>query len=127
MSKIFYDHLVAREEVTAELDKTEISLEERTELVSIIDETLHHHVLNTILAHLPAEKHEEFLKKFHQAPHDEKLLDYLKKEAKLDIEEKIREDTKKVKAELLAEIKRAKYQSALPKTNQKTKTRGGKR
>lgn len=107
MNKIFYDHLIYREEVIAAIDKHKIAVEEREELVQLADETLHHHVLDVILSNLPQEKHEEFLVKFHNTPFDEKLLDYLKKEI-ADIEEKIATEAKKVKSELLAEIKRAK-------------------
>lgn len=106
MSKIFYDHLVVREEIVAELDKHKISIEEREELVQLVDENLHHHVLDTILSNLSKEKHEEFLVKFHNTPFDIGLLDYLKVEID-DIEEKIKEVAKKVKKELLSEIKRA--------------------
>lgn len=105
--KLFYDHLVLKEEVIVELDKHKLSIEEREELVLLIDENLHHHVLDTILTHLPAEKHQDFLKKFHSAPHDKKLLEYLKIETQVDIEEKIRSRSKKVKGELLSEINRA--------------------
>lgn len=107
MNKIFYDHLVVREEIIAELDKHVIAVEEREELVQLVDENLHHHVLDVILSSLPVEKHEEFLVRFHNTPFDERLLDYLKEMDK-DIEEKITEVAKKVKSELLAEIKRAK-------------------
>lgn len=102
MSKIFYDHLVLREEVTIELDKYNLAREEREELIQLVDETLHHQVLNTILTHLPKEKHREFLEKFHQAPHDEKLLDYIK-----NFEEEIIKTAKKIKSELLSEIKKS--------------------
>ncbi len=108
MSKIFYDHLVIREEVIAELDKHEVDSDSREELVRHIDAVLHHHVLDVILSHLPSEKHEKFLTAFHASPHDEKLLEYLKSEVEEDIEEKIKVEAEKVKKELLAEIKRAK-------------------
>ena len=108
MSKIFYDHLVVRGEVIIELDRYHFSVEEKEELVKIIDETLHHHVLDTILTHLPKEKHPEFLKKFHAVPHDEKLLEYLKIEADIDIEAKIRSRSQKAKKVLFEEIKRSK-------------------
>ncbi len=107
MAKIFYDHLVMRDEIVKELDRYEIAVEERDELVQLVDETLHHHVLDVILTHLPKEKHQEFLTKCHSAPHDEKLLEYLKTETQIDIEAEIRERAKITKKQLLAEIKRA--------------------
>ncbi len=107
MSKIFYDHLVVREEIVAELDKHKISIEEREELVQLVDENLHHRVLDTILSNLSKEKHEEFLIKFHNTPFNMGLLSYLRGEI-TDIEEKIADVAKKVKSELLSEIKQAK-------------------
>ena len=105
--KLFYDHLVLKEDLIVELEKHKLAVEEREELVALVDENLHHHVLDTILTHLPKEKHQDFLKKFHNAPHDEKLLEYLKTETVVDIEEEIKTRARKTKAELLAEIKRA--------------------
>jgi len=53
MSKLFFDHLVIREEITAHLDTFVMDQEEKEEIIRIIDENLHHHVLNVILNHLP--------------------------------------------------------------------------
>ncbi len=104
--KIFYDHLVLREEITTELDKYELTVEQREDILTVVDQTLHHEVLDVILTSLPTEKHELFLKKFHQNPTDERLLDYLKGQV-ADIDEQIQNAAKKVKKEILAEIKRA--------------------
>jgi hypothetical protein len=108
MSKIFYDQITIVEEIETELNSYQLSSDEKSELLSLVDQTVHHEVLNTILTHLPKEKHEHFLTKFHAAPHDKALLDYLKKEIKIDIEKEIFLQAKKIKRELLAEIKRAK-------------------
>ena len=101
MSKIFYDHLVIREEITVELDKCNLAREEKEELIQLVDETLHHHIFNALLTHLPKEKHREFLEKFHKAPHDESLLEYIK-----DFEQEIIKEAQKIKGDLLSEIKR---------------------
>jgi hypothetical protein len=106
MAKIFYDHLTVTEEIVTELDKYKITSVEKTEIVELIDENVHHSVLNVILKNLPKEKHEEFLLAFHHRPHDPDLLEYLKKEIK-DIEKIITDEANKVKKELLAEIKNA--------------------
>lgn len=108
MAKIFYDHLIKIEEVTVELEGYELTIEEKEEFVSLIDETLHNHTLNVILSSLPQERHENFLSLFHQAPHRPELLDFLKKEVQIDIEEKIKEEAAKIKKELLAEIQKSK-------------------
>ncbi len=106
MSKIFYDHLIFFEEITAELDNYQISVEERREISSLADETMHHRILNVILKNLPKEKHEAFVRRLHQAPHDRNLLEDLKKDA-ADIEKKITAEAKKVRKEIIAEIKKA--------------------
>lgn len=105
--KIFYDHLVYREEISAELAGYELTVDEREEIERLADETLHHEVLNIILEKLPESKHKKFLSQFHKNPSDPQLLTELKAEIK-DIEEEIQKVARKVKKEILAEIKRAK-------------------
>ena len=106
MSKIFYDHLIVREEIIRELDKYEIDAVEREEIIQLADETLHHHTLDVILRKLPKEKHQKFLQRFHQNPGDESLLKKLKSEV-AEIEKLISEEAKKVKKDILAEIQRS--------------------
>ncbi|MBI2008220.1 hypothetical protein HYS82_01030 [Candidatus Amesbacteria bacterium] len=45
----FYDKLIFIDEITSELEESE----DREELITIIRETFHHHVLDIILTHLP--------------------------------------------------------------------------
>lgn len=108
MAKIFYDHLTRYEEFVAELDRYEMAVEEREEIVQLADETIHLRVLDVILTHLPKEKHREFLEKFHGTPHDEKLLEYLSVTAGVDMGTKIKEAAEITKKELLAEVARSK-------------------
>lgn len=106
MPKIFYDHLTVTNEVIVELDKYKFDIAEREELIQLIDENIHHQVLNIILRNLPKEKHEEFLLAFHHKPSDPDLLVFLKKAVK-DIEKIITDEANSVKKELLKEIKNA--------------------
>lgn len=103
----FYDSLITIDEVTSALDAYDLPADEREELVGLIHQTAHHHVLNIILNHLPKVHHESFLTSFQAAPHDPELLAFLKKEIKSDIESEIRIQAKKIKAEILAEIKKS--------------------
>lgn len=109
MSKVFYDHLIVIEDLEDKLRGVE-DTEEKEELHRLIDEMIHHRVLGCILDHLPREHHEEFLEKFHAAPYDDSLIDYLQKKTpqEVDIEEKIRTEVAKLKKELLKEIKKKK-------------------
>ncbi len=107
MSKIFYDHLVIREEIDFELNRFQIDPEEQEELISLIDQTLHHHILNVILNHLPKEKHTEFISRLHAKPDDDTLIDYLKTHAHPEIEAEIKKQAAKIKKEILADLKKS--------------------
>lgn len=105
MSKLFYDHLLVINEIVVELDG--IDLKDRQEFLGIIDETLHHHVLDVILTHLPKEHHESFLDRFHKAPNDPTLLSSIQKLTAVDIEKAITERVQKIKKKTLSAINRA--------------------
>ena len=107
MSKVFYDHLVIREEIDCELNNYKLDKEEKDELIEIIDQTLHHHILNVILNHLPKDKHSEFISRLHASPGNDDLMEYLKTEIGPYIEEEIKKHARIVKAELLSEIRKA--------------------
>lgn len=105
MKAVFYDHLVVREEIDLQLEKYAISDLEKTEIIQLIDETLHHEMLNLILSNLPEDKHEEFLNNFHSNPENAELLDYIKQHSGKDLAKLIKEEAQKVKKELLKSIK----------------------
>jgi hypothetical protein len=107
MSKLFFDHLVIREEIDIEFSRFNLSAEERAELVEIVDQTLTNHVLNVVLNHLPKDKHSDFVSRFHAAPHDIGLLDYLKIHAHPQIDEEIKKHAAKIKKDILAEVKKS--------------------
>jgi len=100
----FYDKLILIDEITSELGESE----DREELIVIIEETFHHHVLDVILTHLPSSHHEEFLGLYHQAPHDEALLDYINQRIDKDIKTEIQSLAQKLKQEILTDIRKSK-------------------
>lgn len=104
-NKIFYDHLILFEEISAELEPYSDNIQDLAELMELVDRHLHHHTLNVIFTHLPAHHHEEFISLFSANPEDEKLLDYLRERISVDIEKEISEKAAKIKKEILAEIK----------------------
>src|SRR3989344_2644285 len=105
MSHIFYDHLIILEEVEIEVKNIASSSEEREELWKLIDEIIHHRVLETIFDILPREHHEEFLAKFHEAPYNEELIQFLNERTEHKIEERVREEMKNIEAEILREMR----------------------
>ena len=100
----FYDHLILIDEVIFALDAYDLPKLERAELVGLIHQTTHHHILNVILNHLPKHHHENFLTKFQATPHDPELLAFLKREIKADIESEIKIQAARIKKEILTEI-----------------------
>lgn len=109
MAKLFYDHLIVIEEITAVLDTHEMTKEEREELLATIDETLHHHVLDVILTHLPREHHETFLEKLTVQPHHPELLAFIQEKTAVDIEREIKKTADKIKKKILKDIEEAKH------------------
>ncbi len=101
--KIFYDHLVIREDISKELRNYNLTVEEHIEILKSSDEMIHLEVLDVILTSLPKEKHHEFLEKMHAAPQDKKLLEYVS----LEVQEEIKTRADKVKKQILSEIKRS--------------------
>lgn len=108
MTKVFYDHLIIIEEIIAVFDLRGIRGDEREEFLQLIDQTMHHEILGTILTHLPREHHEEFLIRFHAAPHDASLMTYLNERVSVDIEKEILKAANNVKKTLIKEIEAAK-------------------
>ena len=64
MAQFFYDHLLVIEDVTVILDNYPLTKGEKEKTLLLIDETLHHHILDSILTNLPKEHHEHFLTRF---------------------------------------------------------------
>lgn len=104
MIKVFYNHLVVIEDIEVEISHHQLEATARAEIMAIVDETLHHHILTVILDHLPREHHQYFLSRFAKAPHDVTLLSFLKEHTVADIEKLIRDCARKVKCGILQEI-----------------------
>lgn len=108
MSVIFYDRLIVLEGLDKKLKRLVSSNDELQELWKLIDEVIHHRIMGCVLDKLPRAHHEEFLQKFHDSPHDEKLLKYLKDKIEDDVEEMIKKEAKSLHEEILADLKNKK-------------------
>jgi len=104
MTKLFFDNLVAFEEIEVFIKDSASSEEEREELWKIVDEMVHQHVLTCILEKLPNEHHFAFLEKFYSCPYDAKLIDYLNEKIKDDVEKIIKEKINILEKEILKTI-----------------------
>jgi len=102
--KAFYSHLANLKDLEAEINKFPLSDEEREEIVEIVDDILHHKVLDSILSILPSEHHQKFADWFAETPHDGEILEFLKEKATMDPEMKIMTVTEVVKREIVFDI-----------------------
>ncbi len=103
MRKVFWDHLIEIEEISITIDKQGVNKEEKEKLLRVVYQTFDMHILDTVLSHLPKEKHKLFLDQFASEPHHPKLLEIVKKEV-VDIEDKIKHRVIEIKKEILVEL-----------------------
>ena len=101
MSTLFYDHLIVINGLDKKIKKINSSNDEMQELWFYVEELIHHRVLECCLGNLPEEHHKEFLNKFHKAPHDTGLLEYLNQKIGKDVEKLIKIEIKKLSKELV--------------------------
>lgn len=107
--KQFYSHLIEIESITLELDKLDLSEDQKYHLASLIDSSLHHQVLDAVLSELSDSDKRVFLQHLNEDDHD-KIWKFLNE--KIDnIEEKIKKTAEDLKEELRQDLKRAKKQT----------------
>lgn len=107
--KQFYSHLVEIESVIVELDKMDLTEEQKVHLAGLIDSSLHHTVLDAVLSELSNADKKVFLQSFKEDDHGkiwqflnekvDNIEDKIKKAAE-DLVKEMREDIKGTKVKL---------------------------
>lgn len=97
MTKIFYDHLIIFEEAIALVDNHALTPDERSKILTQIDELFQNKILDVILTHLPKKHHEKFLHEFAHTPGNTNLMKFLQEHTDVDIEKKILYEANSVK------------------------------
>ncbi len=106
MKKHFYTHIVEIDSMFIALDLLDIKKEEREELIVIIESSVHHVVLDTVLSQLSEEDKKTFLSHVHSEKHDA-VWELLQGKTK-NIEKKILKAVEKLKKDLHRDITKAK-------------------
>lgn len=102
----FYSHLIQIESVVTELDKLDLSSEQKVHLASLIDSSLHHTILDAVLSELePADK-KVFLNHLKEENKD-KIWQFLNEKVD-NIEGKIKKAADDLTNELHKDLKEAK-------------------
>lgn len=73
----FFAHLVDITDIEAHLDQTDLSDEEKQELVLVVHKTIHIEVMKMALDEIPEKDRETFLEFAEKRPHDDGLLMFL--------------------------------------------------
>ena len=99
----FYSHLIEIESITAELDKMDLSNEEKMHLAHLVDSSLHHTILDAVLAELSDQDKRKFVGYLNENNHD-KLWKFLNE--KVDkVEDKIKKIVDDLKKELHKDLR----------------------
>ncbi len=102
MKKHFYSEVVETSSISLALADMDISNEERKHLIDLVEENLHHAILDAVLSELSDKDKQEFIELFAQGE-DEKVWILLKDRVD-NIEEKIKKTADDLKKELHKDI-----------------------
>lgn len=104
--KQFYSHLIEIESIVVELDKMDLTEEQKIHLTSLIDSSLHHTILDAVLSELLPHDKRAFLNHLKEDNHS-KIWKFLNEKVD-NIEEKIKKAADDLKDELHEDLKEAK-------------------
>lgn len=104
--KQFYSHLIEIESIIIELDKMDLTNEQKLHLAGLIDSSLHHTVLDAVLSELSDTDKKVFLNHLKEDDHG-KIWQFLNKKVD-NIEDKIKKAAEDLVKELHEDIKKAK-------------------
>jgi hypothetical protein len=101
-----YAKYISTESILMEVDTLGLSISEKQHLIKLVDQSLHHAILDEILSSLSSQDKKIFLHRLQQGDEKE-LMDFLNKQVD-NIEEKIKTASSRLVEELHQDIKEAK-------------------
>lgn len=104
--KQFYTHLIEIESIIVELDKMDLSGNEKLHLADLVDSSLHHTILDAVLSQLKDDDKIKFIEHLNDGNHD-KIWKFLNEKVD-NIEDKIKEASDDLKKEFASDLKEAK-------------------
>lgn len=103
--KVFYSHLLVNYgELAATVEKLTISQAEKSKAIEIINQTIHHEVVEAILSHLDERHHSWILTRIAAAPDDPGILDLVNQLATDDIEMVLRKRIAAMHLDLMEDL-----------------------
>lgn len=117
--RLFYSHLIEIESIILELDKLNLSDEQRHHLASLVDSSIHHTIMDAILSELSDQDKRVFVQHLKEDNH-EKIWKFLNE--KIDnIEDKIKKTADDLKEELHKDLKEARQRRGSPEATKRSK------
>lgn len=101
--KQFYSHLIETQSIIVELDKLDLTDEQKTHLAGLIDSSLHHTVLDAVLSELSDADKKVFLQSLKEDDHG-KIWQFLNEKVD-NIEDKIKKAAEDLVKEMHEDIK----------------------
>lgn len=102
MKQYFYSHIVETDSLVVAINNMQFTDKEKSHLISLIDSSLHHTVLDAILSELSLEDKQIFLRHMISNEHD-KIWEHLNDKVD-NIEEKIKKAANDIKKQLHDDI-----------------------
>lgn len=103
MKQQFYTHLIEIESLIVELDKLDLTEEQKIHLAGLVDSSLHHTILDAVLSELSPEDKRVFLNYLNEDDHG-KIWQFLNNKVD-NIEEKIKKTADDLKEELKRDLR----------------------
>lgn len=103
----FYSHLINIELLFSKLEDVELREEQRAHLAALIDSTIYHAVLDTVLSHLKKEDKMIFIEMIRTSNDHGKMMEFLTVKIE-NIEGKIIETTNNIQAEFIEDLEEVK-------------------
>lgn len=102
---LFYSHLLSDlKKIEEAIGRLPISKKEKLEASVLVQETIHHTVIDIILEHLEEIHHERVLFEMYRAPHNRAILDVVKNLSGKDIELVLGTRLQELQIELLTDL-----------------------
>lgn len=106
MKKHFYHNVVETSSISLAIAEMDMEKEERKHLISLVEENLHHAILDAVLSELSDKDKQEFVELFAEGKDDE--IWHLLKDRVDNIEDKIKKTSEDLKKELHKDIEDSK-------------------
>lgn len=108
MKSRFYSHIIETSTISLALGEMDLSQDERKHLIALVDENLHHAILDAVLSELSEKDKKEFMELLAENEEDNEKVWKMLSERIDHIEDKIKKTAEDLKTELHKDIEESK-------------------